>query len=371
MSSKSSRASDDLSQAYDHDIFVNDSATKKFGLISTNRSFIKEKGFQHSNDFFRKTIARKGWGALCQHPRPAAMMVVWEFYTNLAAHVLKKVRVRGVLVDFSTKSINRYYNLESVNSEAYDRLHENPNYPEVLRMLKNGQGEWKLNNEGHAVHFKAIHLAYIPKVWHHFITFLLIPTMNVCEVMAKRALLNFSIIQDIPFDVDQVIEDAILYNRDAKMNLGHPFLIYGLCKNAGVLLEDNEAWIHPIKAIIVKKDKSGVPLSEAVFDSNHEPSDEEELTAYQTLFGMHEETPGEAGHPSTSLPPPPPSLTEPDVPSPSPTLEDQAQDLTSRFDALWDETQEHRVTMSHDRDALQDNMRIVFRKKQVIQQQLA
>ena len=87
-------------------------------------------------------------------------MVVQEFYTNLAAHVLKKVRVRGVLVDFNAKSINRYYNLESVNPEAYDQLHENPNYPKVLRMLTNKQGEWKLNNEGHTVHFKDKHLAW-------------------------------------------------------------------------------------------------------------------------------------------------------------------------------------------------------------------
>ena len=99
-------------------------------------------------------------------------------------------------------------------------------------------------------------MAYIPKVWHHFITFRLIPTTNVCEVTAKRALLNYVILQDIPFDVWQVIEDAILHNRDAKMNLGHPFLIYGLCKQAGVPLEDNEAWIHLIKAIMVKRDKS-------------------------------------------------------------------------------------------------------------------
>ena len=117
-----------------------------------------------------------------------------------------------MLVDFSAKSINRYYNLEPVNSEAFDRLHEHPNYPKVLRLLTNGQGEWKLNNKGHTVHFKAKHLAYIPKVWHHFITSRLIPMMNVCEVTAKRALLNFSIIQDIPFDVGQVREDTILYN---------------------------------------------------------------------------------------------------------------------------------------------------------------
>ena len=149
--------------------------------------------------------------------------------------------MRGVLVDFSVNSINRYYNLEPVNPEAFDRLHEQLNYPEVLRMLTNGHSEWKLNSEGHAVRFKAKHLAHIPKVWHHFITSCLILTTNVCEVTAKCALLNYAIIQDVPFDVGQVIEDVILYNKDAKMNLGHPFLIYSLCKQVRVSLEDNEA----------------------------------------------------------------------------------------------------------------------------------
>ena len=137
---------------------------KKFGLISKNRSFIKEKGFHHSDDFFQKTITNKEWKALCQPLRPSAIMIVREFYANLAAHVLKKVRVRGVLVDFRANSINEFYNLEPVNSEAYDRLQENPDYSEMLRLLTNGQGKWKVNNEGHVVHFKAKHLAYIPKV---------------------------------------------------------------------------------------------------------------------------------------------------------------------------------------------------------------
>ena len=134
--------------------------------------------------------------------------------------------------------------------------------PKVLRMLTNGQGEWKTNSEGHGVHFKAKHLAYIPKVWHHFITSLLIPTTNVCEVTTKRALLNDVIIQDIPFDMGQVMEDAILYNKDAKKNLGHPFLIYGLCKKVGVPSKSNKARIYPIKAIVVKKNMLGVPRLE-------------------------------------------------------------------------------------------------------------
>ena len=259
---KQGRDSEDLTSNFDVTRFVNEGAADRFSTICKNRSFIKEKGFHHPYDFFRKTIAAKGWRALCQPPHPAAMTMVREFYANLASHVVKKVQVRGVLVDISAESINQYYNLDHVPSEPFDRLYEQPNYPEIIRVLTNGRGEWKLNNEGHAVHFKAKHLAYIPKVWHHFITSRLILTTNVCEVTTKRALLNYAIIQDIPFDVGQVIEDAILHNRDAKMNLGHPFLIYGLCKRAGVPLDDNEAWLHPIKAISVKRDKPGVPRPE-------------------------------------------------------------------------------------------------------------
>ena len=225
---KRGRASEDPTPNFDLTKFVNEGATDRFGTICQNRSIIKEKGFHHPDDFFRKTIANKGWRALCQPPRPTATSVVREFYANLASHVVKKVRVRGVLVDFSAQSINQFYNLDPVPPEPFDRLYERPNYLEILKVLTNGRGEWKLNSEGHAMQFNAKHLAYIPKVWHHFITSRLILTTNACEVTAKRALLNYAIIQDIPFNVGQVIEDAILYNRDEKMNLGHPFLIYGL-----------------------------------------------------------------------------------------------------------------------------------------------
>ena len=149
-------------------------------------------------------------------------------------------------------------------------------------------------------------MAFIPKVWYHFITSRLIPTTNVCEVRAQRALLNYAILQDIPFDVGQVIEDAILHNRDAKMNLGHPFLIFGLCKQAGVPLDGNEAWLHPIKAISVKRDTPGVPQPEGVYDSGHKPSDEDELPDYQALFGFLDDTQDDIGQSSSHPPPPPP-----------------------------------------------------------------
>ena len=87
------------------------------------------------------------------------------------------------------------------------------------------------------------------------------------------------------------------------MYLGHPFLIYGLCQKARVPLEDNETWIHPIKATVVKKKKSGIPRPEEVYDSGHEPSNEEELKAYQTSFGIREdEKERRVNHPPTLHP---------------------------------------------------------------------
>ena len=61
MTVKRGRASEKPTHSYDHDKFINESAAKKFDYISKNRSFIKEKGFHHPDDFFRKTIANKGW----------------------------------------------------------------------------------------------------------------------------------------------------------------------------------------------------------------------------------------------------------------------------------------------------------------------
>ena len=237
-------------------------------------------------------------------------------------------------------------------------------------MLTNGRGEWRINSSGHAVNFKAKHLAYIPKVWHHFITSRLIPTTNVCEVTAQRSLLNYAILQDIPFDVGQVIEDAILHNRDAKMNMGHPFLIFGLCKQAGVPLDDNEACLHPIKAISVKRDTPGVPQPEGVYDSGHEPSDEDELPDYRARYGFLGDTQEDIGQSSSRPPPPPPQQPQATVPpSPSPDIEDPVLSLTERFDAFWDETQEHRVLVTQDMEALRADMRTVLANQATILQQ--
>ena len=152
------------------------------------------------------------------------------------------------------------------------------------------------------------------------------------------------------------------------MNLGHPFLIYGLCKRAGVPLDDNEAWLHQIKAISVKRDKPGVPRHEGTYDSGHEPSDKEELYDYQARFGLLGDPHGDIGQSSTHPPPPPPPqpTSEAAPSSPTPDLEDTVLALTDRFDAFWDETQEHRVLITQDMEALRADMRTVLANQATI-----
>ena len=73
---KRGQTSEDPTPNFDVSRFVNEGAADRFGTICKNQSFIKEKGFHHPDDFFRKTIAAKGWRAFCQPPHPAAMSVV-------------------------------------------------------------------------------------------------------------------------------------------------------------------------------------------------------------------------------------------------------------------------------------------------------
>ena len=153
------------------------------------------------------------------------------------------------------------------------------------------------------------------------------------------------------------------------MNLGHPFLIYDLCKKSGVPLESNETWIHPIKAIVIKKNKSGVPRIEEVYDSRNEPTDEEEIKAYQTMFRMRDEDRREAGQSSTQ-PPPPLAHDEDNLSSPH-SIEDQVQVLTMRFDTFWDETQEHHVSMGQEMDELKRQMKTMLDNQEIIKQHLA
>ena len=106
-------------------------------------------------------------------------------------------------------------------------------------------------------------------------------------------------------------------------------------------------------------------------DSGNKPSDEEELRAYQTMFGMREDDKRDACQSSTQPPSPPPTTHEEDDSNPSRPIEDQVQDLTMRFDAFWDETQEYQVSMSQEMEELRGKMNTMLSNQEIIKQELA
>ena len=67
---KRSRPSEAPTPAFDASRFINESAADRFSIICKNRSFIKEKGFHHPDDFFRKTIEKKRVACLVPTPSP-------------------------------------------------------------------------------------------------------------------------------------------------------------------------------------------------------------------------------------------------------------------------------------------------------------
>ena len=126
----------------------------------------------------------------------------------------------------------------------------------------------------------------------------------------------------------------------------------------------------PIKAISIKREKPGVPRLEGAYDSGHEPSDEDELHDYQARFGSLGDPQGDIGQSSSHPPPPPPPQpTEAAHSSPTTDLEDPVLSLTERFDAFWDETQEHRVLLTQDMEALRADMCMVLANQATILQQ--
>ena len=76
-------------------------------------------------------------------PKPAVISIVREFYTNLADQALKRV-----WVPFDNETINSFYNLPNVDSEAYAKLRDEPNFKEIIKFLTNDQEKWKVNSEG-------------------------------------------------------------------------------------------------------------------------------------------------------------------------------------------------------------------------------
>ena len=100
------------------------------------------------------------------------------------------------------------------------------------------------------------------------------------------------------------------------------------------------------------------------------PRTRRSFTTIGARFGLLGDPQEDIGQSSSHPPSPPPQQPTEAAPSiPTPDLEDPVLSLTERFDAFWDETQEHRVLLTQDMEALQADMCTVLANQATILQQ--
>ena len=166
--------------------------------------------------------------------------------------------------------------------------------------------------------------------------------------MKDRVILLYAMTTGLQFDIGSVIERGLIESTQGRCTgaLVHPSLITQLCRLARVLMLESEEQVQQCLPIPLPKVKFG-----SLGDSDEEIN-EDASTA----------TPS-AGDPKDDDLEVPSSSTQ--------SLADQIHVLTTRFDAYWDESQEHRVALSQDVDTIRAEMATIHASKDLITQHLA
>ena len=197
--------------------------------------------------------------------------------------------------------------------------------------------------------FQMHSLTPVAKVWYNFLCVKIKPTLHLSTVMKDKTILLYAMTQGFKFDIRSVIKMGLFDSTQGRCTgaLIHSSLITQLCRLAKVPMMDSEEQVQQRLPIPLPKEKFG-----SLGDSDEETDDDDAATT----------TPS-AGNPEDGDPEVPFSSTQ--------SLADQIHALTTRFDTYWDESQEHRVALSQDMDAIRAEMTIICSIQDHITQQLA
>ena len=242
------------------------------------------------------------------------------------------VFVQGRWVDFGAQAINRFYQLREDDNAEYQALFVAIEFEGLMRELTQGQGVWQRHPSiGEFTTFPMATLTPLAKVWYNFLSIKIKPLLHLSTVTKDKTILLYTMTMGLQFDIGTVIERGLIETTHGRCigALIHPSLITKLSRSAEVQMLDSEEQVQHRLPIPLPRVKFGSP------DDDETDDDETDET------------------PSTSD-----SVDDnPEVPSSSTqSLADQIHALTTRFDAYWDESQEHQVALSQDMDSIQAEM---------------
>ncbi|CAK9314354.1 unnamed protein product [Citrullus colocynthis] len=235
--------------------FINKDAADRYQKYVAKSSVIPERGLApcevHQPQLF-ENIMQRSWSGFVKQPEAAVIPIVREFYANMVEGNSRSF-VRGRRVPFDALTINQYYHLPNFERDEYDiYTNEQVDVHQIIRQLCQPGAEW-IVNPGEPIRFKSSNLTVSNQVWHNFICAKLLPVAHTNSVTKERAILLYAIATKRSVDVGKVIHKSICHIRKSGTagGLGHSSLITALCKNAGVLWNENEELANP-KAIMDK-----------------------------------------------------------------------------------------------------------------------
>ena len=200
-------------QSFDSTKFLSYETQKKY-TDQKKIHVIQERGLvqklQHRVNW---TIDANKWEILCEHPDPAVVPIVREFYANGKEKDEFRVFVRGKWVKFDRTTINNYYGLSNLQDDQYEDLleSEEAKWEEIKNALCKEPVAWKRYQNGGLKSFPGQAMKKIAKIWHYFVCAKLQPTTNVSAVMKSRAALVYAIIEGMKIDVGLVIQNSIIH----------------------------------------------------------------------------------------------------------------------------------------------------------------
>ncbi|KAL3833950.1 hypothetical protein ACJIZ3_008686 [Penstemon smallii] len=186
-------------------------------------------------------IEARGWNALLQRPVRDTFPgeIAREFYANAHfAEAKEAAWVRGVEVRFTPDAINEFYNIEwpvGQKDETDDLFRRGEIEDENIAQMK---GFLSVNNMDTYELLRQSQLKREAKAWAVVMCSHLAPTSFNTTYSDKRVPLLYALTKGLKFNLGKVIHarlrSTIDHTSTKQKSFIFPYLIFGLCKNAGV-----------------------------------------------------------------------------------------------------------------------------------------
>ncbi|PIN25604.1 hypothetical protein CDL12_01654 [Handroanthus impetiginosus] len=203
------------SQGFDQRRFISQKAESYHNERLLSRAMVREKDIQGVDDIAQ----RRHWENFLNDPGVANKTLVREFYVNLRFTDQQRhtVMVKGKNIKFSARTINSLFGTPSIDTP----------------------GEWTLSRLNEPIHFSHTKLTFAMDNWLRFVSTRLLPSSHTFEVTRERAVMIYTILTDVHFDIGRFLHRSILKSGMGGLTVGlyHPSLITELCARAAPGLE--------------------------------------------------------------------------------------------------------------------------------------